>query len=95
MATKKNKAPENGAKDAKKPTAKRRTRATRFEFIGSSKFGTDSEKVVKFLNGLKDVQKDSPDAAEQFEVLCINTIGYVQPLARQVLFNTLIDKNEK
>jgi hypothetical protein len=70
-------------------------RVPRFVFSSSNGM-TETERVTKFLNGVKDIAPGTT-AQDQFEILCINTIGYVQPLARLVLFNLTCNsnKNEK
>ena len=56
----------------------------------------ETEAVAKFMKGCKDLSKsESKDLVTDFEVLCIHTIGYVPPLARKILFNLAINKNEK
>jgi hypothetical protein len=54
----------------------------------------ETEATAKFMKGCKDL-KDSKDPYSDFEILCINTVGYVPPVARKLLYNLAITKNEK
>lgn len=81
----------------KRPTkvAGKLTAGRRHRFVATVPVSVnEAEAVAKFMKGCKDLEK-SKDPVNDFEILCINTIGYVPPIARKVLYNLAISKNEK
>jgi hypothetical protein len=71
------------------------TAGRRHRFVASVPVSVnETEAVAKFMKGCKDL-KNSNDPVSDFEILCINTIGYVPPIARKVLYNLAITNNEK
>lgn len=81
----------------KRPTkvAGKLTGGRRHRFVATVPEAIDeTEAAAKFMRGLKDIQK-SENPILDFEILCIHTIGYINPVARKILYNLAITKNEK
>jgi hypothetical protein len=53
----------------------------------------ETDQISKFMKGVKEFDFKHKESETAFELLCSNTLGYVQPLARKLIL-TLIQPSK-
>jgi hypothetical protein len=70
----------------KQPAKKSIGRRPRF-VVNVQKQTNEVEQISKFLKAAKELDLSKPDAAEQFEIVCLSTLGYTSRVVRELLLN--------
>jgi hypothetical protein len=74
------------AKVEKQPAKKPIGRRPRF-VVNVQKQTNEVEQISKFMKASKELDLSKPDAAEQFEIVCLSTLGYTSNVVRTLLLN--------
>jgi hypothetical protein len=73
-------------KTDKAPAKKKTGRRPRFIASGSKSLN-EVEQISKFMKASKQIDFSKPGSKEEFEIVCISTLGYTSNVVRELLLN--------